>query len=42
VFIQSLGIFIKKISKYDILEFIRTVNDDPLLIEKYMGNITEA
>lgn len=42
IFIQSLSLFMKKLARYNILEVIKTVNDEPLLIEKYLGNIKEA
>ena len=42
IFIQSLSLFMKKLARYNILEVIKTVNDEPLLIEKYLGNIREA
>lgn len=42
VFIQSLSDFMKKVARYNILEVIKVVNEDPLLIEKYMRNIKEA
>jgi len=42
IFIQSLREFMKKISRYDIVEVVTEVNDNPLMIEKYMNNIREA
>jgi len=42
IFIQSVSDFMKKLARYDILEVIREVNDNPLLIENYLGTLKEA
>ena len=42
IFIQSVNEFMKKLARYDILEVIRDVNENPLLIENYLEKLKEA
>lgn len=42
IFIQPISTFMKKLARYDILEIIRVVNDEPLLIENYLESLKEA
>lgn len=42
IFIGTLSVFMKKLARYDILEVIRVVNDEPLLIENYLEPLKEA
>jgi len=42
IFIQSIDVFMEKIARYNIIDVIKNVNEDPVMIEKYMGNLKEA
>lgn len=42
IFIQPISVFMKKLSRYDILEVINVVNSNPLMIEKFLEPLKEA